>query len=223
MTELAIRDERQYLATVSEVRALVERIETVEGARDLSDRARAAEVWAQRAKLGTEQVNLAAAARLWAERRAGELLREMPKNGGTRLGGDKVLPPDDTATLADLGISKHESSRWQKLAEIPEPDFEQAIEQASENGQVTATAVRRLAVPVSEELLAKQQRQTLIDGLDRAVKAMELSASHARAEANRLLADGDGDPGPFTPGRFERVAEFAIAFANTLREAGIDG
>jgi len=223
VTDLAIRDERHYLATVAEVRALVERIETVEGARDLADYARAAQVWAQRAKLGTEQVNLAAAAKLWAERRAGELLREAPKNAGGLLRGSETRPRDNTPTLDDLGVTKHESSRWQQLAEIPEPDFAEAIDQASQNGTVTASAVRRMVVPISEELLAKQQRDTLIWHLERCVRGMESPPSAAVAECQRLLRDGGGDPGPFTPSRFERVAAYATAFANTLREAGIDG
>lgn len=146
-----IRDERHYLATVRDVRALAERIEHVEGAKDLADKARTMQVWAERAKLGTEQVNLAAAARLWAERRAGELLAAMPKQNGSRGFGKSPndveshdvtpLPP----TLADLGVSKQESSRWQQLAEIPPDAFEQAVEQASEQGIVSAARVTAIA------------------------------------------------------------------------------
>ncbi len=41
-----------------------------------------------------------------------------------------------TASLADLGISKTQSSRWQKLAAIPDRDFEATFG----NGQRQATA-----------------------------------------------------------------------------------
>ena len=30
-------------------------------------------------------------------------------------------------TLADMGISKDQFSRWQQLADVPEPDFEHAL------------------------------------------------------------------------------------------------
>jgi hypothetical protein len=57
-----------------------------------------------------------------AEIRAGELLREMEKNKGgvpgkTGRKGQPVL--DKTPKLSDLGVTKDQSSRWQKLAALP--------------------------------------------------------------------------------------------------------
>ncbi len=147
MSELAIRDERHYLATVADVRDLCERIDTVVGARDLADRARAAQVWAQRAKLGQEQVNLAAVAKLWAERRAGELLRDE-----VRPAGNPQWSQDTTKVgLADLGVTKHESSRWQRLAGIPQEQFADAVEVASAQGIVSTARVTALAEQKFEE------------------------------------------------------------------------
>jgi len=63
-----------------------------------------------------------------AERRCGEMLRDMQKSTGgdaqrTRFQKGTESPP----TLADMGIEKHQSSRWQKLAAVPETQFEQAV------------------------------------------------------------------------------------------------
>lgn len=77
--------------------------------------------------------NACAEIKLRAERRAGEILREMPKNGGTKgqlngrdSSGDTTmaLPEDDTPTLKELGIDPHQSSRFQSIASIPELSFE---------------------------------------------------------------------------------------------------
>jgi hypothetical protein len=62
-----------------------------------------------------------------AEIKAGKLLAEIEKNKGTRgqtRRGRKVLPPQDaTPKLADLGVSKTQSSRWQALAELRSGGF----------------------------------------------------------------------------------------------------
>jgi hypothetical protein len=58
------------------------------------------------------------------------MLKEMPKNEGSRgkiqehlTGSNIVQPPDNTPTLAEIGIEKHESSRYQKIASLPEELF----------------------------------------------------------------------------------------------------
>jgi hypothetical protein len=70
--------------------------------------------------------------------RAGELLGEMEQAKGTRgqLIGPSVTrgptpspqPKAPSRTLSDIGIYHDQSSRWQKLAAIPEADFEATFE-----------------------------------------------------------------------------------------------
>ena len=57
------------------------------------------------------------AARLWAERRAGQLLAADP---AIHRGG----PKSRGATLPE-NVSRSQSSRWQKLAAIPDQTFEE--------------------------------------------------------------------------------------------------
>ena len=65
--------------------------------------------------------NRVAEIKLRAERRMGELLREMPKLSGARGIGKKVELHDETPLLADIGIDKATSSRVQAIAAAPSP------------------------------------------------------------------------------------------------------
>lgn len=73
--------------------------------------------------------------RIRAERRAGELLRDMEKAKGAQgnpggRGAPIVQSSDATAqpkTLSDLGISKQQSSNWQRLAAVPEETFDDEL------------------------------------------------------------------------------------------------
>jgi N6-adenosine-specific RNA methylase IME4 len=99
---------------------------TVDEAKDLRDKAMAMQVYAKQAK-DRRLIEDATKIRLRAERRAGELLREMEKNQGAVPGktGRKAQPVLDTQPkLSDLGISKTQSSRWQALAALPQQQYE---------------------------------------------------------------------------------------------------
>ncbi len=125
----------------------------VDEVKDIRDKAEAMAAYARQAH-DTEMIEWVTEIKVRAERRAGELLAEMPKSPGTKgqlqgksSGGHIVVPPEESArTLADLGISKNESSRWQKLAAVPADKFEQAVSAAKAiAGEVTTAAMLRAA------------------------------------------------------------------------------
>jgi hypothetical protein len=60
--------------------------------------------------------------KLRAERKAGLLLKDLPKNAGQLSRGNIVLPRDETPTLEEIGITKMESSRLQLMAELDADD-----------------------------------------------------------------------------------------------------
>ena len=58
--------------------------------------------------------------RLRAERRCGQLLKNLEMAKGGRPTENRSQRATGLEPLSDLGISKTQSSRWQKLAAIPE-------------------------------------------------------------------------------------------------------
>ena len=119
---------------------------TVDEAKDIRDKAEAMAAYARQAR-DTELIQWATEIKVRSERRAGQLLAEMPKNSGKLRNSS---PSHDgratTPTLASLGITYNDSSRWQKLAAIDEEKFEAAVAAAKDAaGQVTTAAMLRAA------------------------------------------------------------------------------
>ena len=126
---------------------------SVDEVKELRDRAKAFEVYAKQAQ-NTEAERKAAEIRIRAERRAGQLLKEMKENGqraaqkdgpscrvarqdkpaapvvtakATASSAAPSKPSPPPAKLSDLGITRDQSSKWQQLAAVPEHEFEEAI------------------------------------------------------------------------------------------------
>ncbi len=118
---------------------------TIDEVKEIRDKAEAMRAYAKQAHESLEMQNDIAEIKIRAERRAGEILSETDLQHGSRGVGKKVELHDVT-TLADLGIQQHESSRWQQIADIPEKQFENHIQETKQaKEELTTASTLRLA------------------------------------------------------------------------------
>jgi hypothetical protein len=118
-------------------RAALAECRTVMEAKQIADIAEAARVYLERTNASVETVNRATEIRALAERQMGEFLKEMPKATGAKGVGPIAVPEENrnqTPTLAAIGITKKQSARAQKLADIPAPEFAERIAVAKASG-----------------------------------------------------------------------------------------
>lgn len=134
---------------------------TVDEVRDVRDRTEAVRAYAQKARLGRSIVVEAAAMRLRAERRLGQLLQTLPMATGAP--GNQYVDSESTEDggqvhLKDIGLSKSDSSRLQRIAMIPEDSFQAYIAACVEaNRECTTAGCLRLGKPVRRTTSAKRK------------------------------------------------------------------
>jgi hypothetical protein len=125
----------QGLVRYDELSRAIDAAYAVDEVKDIRDKALAMEVYFRQAK-NPEPERRACEIRLRAERKAGELLRDIEKNQGAKGNpggqGAKLVQSFDTTAqarprLSDLGITRDQSSRWQKLAAVPKEESEAAL------------------------------------------------------------------------------------------------
>jgi N6-adenosine-specific RNA methylase IME4 len=135
-------------------RAALAEAHRIDEVKDVRDKAVALHAYARQAK-DRDMIGMATDIRLRAERKAGELLRDMAEKGERDRGrGDRRAESQAAIPrLADLGVSATQSSRWQKLALLEPEEFEQRAEAAKRE------AVRSVEAPAGERLREKQEKR----------------------------------------------------------------
>jgi hypothetical protein len=110
-------------------------IKTIETGIDYLNKVKAIETWAKAEKKDAELQNMIAEQKIRTQRILGNLLKEseIGKAGYApmkKVESNNTTPPQ--ASLSDFGITKDQSSTFQKIASLPEEIFEQEIAVAKE-------------------------------------------------------------------------------------------
>ena len=128
----------------------------VDEAKDIRDKARAMEVYASLA-MNFDAERQAADIRIRAEVKTGELLSSSEKAQGSLKQGANLPQSSDTTTvktLSDMGINKDQSSKWQKMAAIPQEEREGYLSQPgipSTEGMIRAHELKQNPPPASKD------------------------------------------------------------------------
>lgn len=100
--------------------------DTIQKVKEFKSLALTAADLAKRKGLGEKAVQYARSYALEAERKLGEMLAKTERNTGAKGIGKSAVKGDDRTPpkLSDLGLTKQESSRAQKLARLPQEKFD---------------------------------------------------------------------------------------------------
>lgn len=135
-------------------RYALEQAVSVDEVKDIRDKAQAMAAYAKQAK-DTKLVEWATEIKVRAERKAGQMLAELNLKPGPKIIGSTLLPID---------VSKTQSSRWQKLASVPDEQFEQAVSAAKEvAGEVTTAAMLRIERAQNSKPVKPEQPAPLLE------------------------------------------------------------
>lgn len=128
-------------------------IKTIESGIDYLNKVKAIETWAKAEKKDAELQNMIAEQKIRTQRILGQLLKEndVSKNRakGNQYSG-KVDNADHT-NLSDFGITKDQSSTFQKIASLPEEIFESEIATAKDE------SLKRVELTTSRVLTAAKE------------------------------------------------------------------
>jgi N6-adenosine-specific RNA methylase IME4 len=124
---------------------------TIDELKDLHDKAEALRLYVKQQNQSLEMQNACAELKIRAERRAGELLKEMERDPISKGGKRSVFQPETpkseySKAIDDAKLSRSTAYRWQTIAELPEDDFEREIAETKNNSnELTSSRILQKA------------------------------------------------------------------------------
>jgi hypothetical protein len=137
------------LALRDNAREQLAQIKTLESGINYLNKVKAIEVWAKAEKKDAELQNMIAEQKIRTQRILGQLLKESELDKGGR---PSIENRSRTTTgLSDFGITKDQSSAFQKIAALPEEIFEREIATAKDE------SIKRVELTTSRVLFAAKE------------------------------------------------------------------
>lgn len=130
----------------------IEEAGSFEEIKSIRDKAGALRAYTRAIGAAAETVMAATEIKIRAERRMGQELNKLEKNPGAKgnpggQGSKLVRSEERTAqspTLSEIGVSKQRASEWQTLAKASPEQFEAAVENLKEAGELSSSAVSQV-------------------------------------------------------------------------------
>jgi len=142
-------------------------IKTVESGVEYLNKVKAIETWAKAEKKDAILQNAIAEQKIRTQKILGNLLKDsqVSKNSGSRHGN--LVAKDDQVKLSDIGITKDQSSAFQKIASMPEELFEKEIAQAKDESnkriELTTSRLLKAAKQYEKDVIRQKQSEVVKD------------------------------------------------------------
>lgn len=168
---LMLRDEAQKQLT---------QITTIETGVEYLNKVKAIETWAKAEKKDAILQNAIAEQKIRTQKILGGLLKDNIQHQGGR---NKTVTNNDRLSLKDIGVTKNESSTFQKIASMPEELFEKEIAQAKDesNKRIELTTSRLLKAAKQYEKDTKRKEQS------EQVKTINISENIQQGDSLKIL------------------------------------
>lgn len=149
---LILSERRGVLVALEQAARMIAEAGRVEDVKEIRDQAMAFAHYARERDLGRQASLDAAEIKVRAERRLGELLAGMPNaRTGRKPELGSSAGPNSPPTLEEMGVTKMDSHRWQRMASVPVEAFEAHVAEARRGERdLTSAGVGRLAAPRPE-------------------------------------------------------------------------
>lgn len=196
-------------------------IRTIETGIDYLNKVKAIATWAKAEKKDAELQNMIAEQKIRTQRILGQLLKEQPviKHRPKEVSND--------ATLKDYGITRDQSSTFQKIASFPEENFEAEIAKAKNESlkrvELTTSRVLTAAkeyVQQKEKEEKKKEQELIIQSIENhPLKEIETNIEKGWYKVgNQFLYYGSNTDKEFK----SKLPKAKFAFADPPYNAGVD-